>query len=131
MSLCVYVQKELEEERERRCKAEEAAGRLVEHVRSLQSQLEGISRERELAVVRATKLGEELQTERERGVVSEEEGRKVQELLAAAQSELEAVREKGKEREKVLRELEEEGRRREDRHAAEKAKLVCVRVCVH
>ena len=83
-----------------------------------------------LAVVRATKLGEELQTERERGVVSEEEGRKVQELLAAAQSELEAVREKGKEREKVLRELEEEGRRREDRHAAEKAKLVCVRVCV-
>ena len=51
---------ELDGERERRWKAEQAAGRLVEHMRKLQSQLSECQRQRELRVVREAKLDQEL-----------------------------------------------------------------------
>ena len=58
---------ELEGERERRWKAEQAAGRLVEHVQSLQSQLGEAKRKHELVVARAAHLEGELEGEREKG----------------------------------------------------------------
>ena len=56
---------ELVEEKERRSKAELAAGRLVEHVRSLQTGLEKAHRDRELAVAQAASIGQELRAETE------------------------------------------------------------------
>ncbi len=56
---------ELEQERERRGKAELAAGRLVEHVRSLQAQVAETQRMYELAVVRAAETEEQLRREKE------------------------------------------------------------------
>ena len=55
---------ELDVEREQRWKAEQAAGRLVEHVRTLQSQLTEAQRRHELAVVRAAQLEREVGEER-------------------------------------------------------------------
>ena len=52
--------KELDVEREQRWKAEQATGRLVEHVRGLQSQLTEAQRRHELAVVRAAQLEREV-----------------------------------------------------------------------
>ena len=54
------LNEELDCERERRWKAEQAAGRLVEHVRKLQSQLSESQRQREECVVREAKLEQEL-----------------------------------------------------------------------
>ena len=101
-----------------------AAGRLVEHVRSLQTHLEESTRERELSVARVAKLDGELRVERERGASREEEARWVQESLAAAGSELEAVRGRAEEQKKAVREMVEERERREANHVAEKTELV-------
>ena len=118
------LSRELEEERERRVKAEKVASRLVEHIRSLQTQLEESRRECELAVVRVAKLDEELKRERERGEGREEEGRKVKEVLGRTQKELEAARERAAEGERRLGEKEEEISRRETQHRAEVTELV-------
>ena len=56
---------ELDTERERRWKAEQAAGKLVEHVRTLQSQRTEAERRHELAVVRVAQLEREVEGERE------------------------------------------------------------------
>ena len=133
----------LEDESERREKAERAASQLVEHVRSLQTQLEKSVRERESAVVRASKLDGELKTERERGVAREEERERVQESLEAAQKELERVRERVAKSDSELREKKEEARRRDIEHKTEMTEMVgsiwncilhclclCVCVCV-
>ena len=56
---------ELDTERERRWKAEQAAGKLVEHVRTLQSQRTEAERRHELAVVRVSQLEREVEGERE------------------------------------------------------------------
>ena len=56
---------ELDTERERRWKAEQAAGKLVEHVRTLQSQRTDAQRQHELAVVRVAQLEREVEGERE------------------------------------------------------------------
>ena len=56
---------ELDTERERRWKAEQAAGKLVEHVRTLQSQRTEAKRRHELAVVRVAQLEREVEGERE------------------------------------------------------------------
>ena len=118
------MSQELEEECERRVKAEKVASRLVEHVRSLQAQQEEGKREHEMTVVRVAKLDRELKTEREKRVGSEEEGGRVREALATARSELEAVRERLEEREAALREREAERRQREAGHTEEKMELV-------
>ena len=118
------VSRQLEEESERRAKAEKAAACLVEHVRSLQTQLEQSTRERESAIVRASKLEGELRTERERGVAREEEGEKMEESLATVRRELESVRERLAEREGTLREREKEASRREIEHTTERTELV-------
>ena len=118
------MSQELDGERERRCKAEKVAARLVEHVRSLQTQLEERMRERELAVARAAKLDGELRAERERGVAYKKEERKALESLEAIRSELEAVREKAAEREKALKEMEEEKLRRDASTTSEKTEIV-------
>ena len=55
---------ELDLERERRWKAEQAAARLVEHVRNLQNQLSENQRQYEQCVVREARLEQEL---REKG----------------------------------------------------------------
>ena len=101
-----------------------AAGRLVEHVRSLQTQLEENTRERELSVARVAKLDRDLRAERERRAAQEEEARGVQEFLTAARSELEAMRGRAEEQEKALREMAKEEKRREASHIAEKTELV-------
>ena len=120
-----------EEECERRAKAEKAAARLVEHVRTLQTQLEESARERELAVVRTLKQEGELKAEMERGVAREEEGHRVQESLTAAQRELETARERLAEREGTLRENEDEMNRMEVEYRAEKIELVgIIRNCI-
>lgn len=115
---------ELEEERQRRNKAEMAAGRLVEHVRSLQAQLEESTRGRELAVARTAKLDAELKKERERTASLEGEIQKGQGLLEVARSEVEVVRGKVREQEATVRGLEEEGKKKTDSHAAERNELV-------
>ncbi len=56
---------QVEGERERRLKAEMAAERLVEHVRSLQSQVAEGQRRHELAVVRVAEVENQLKGERE------------------------------------------------------------------
>ena len=56
---------ELDIERECRWKAEQAAGKLVEHVRTLQSQRTEAERRHELAVVRVAQLEREVEGERE------------------------------------------------------------------
>ena len=53
-------------ERERRWKAEQAAGRLVEHVRKLQLQLSDAQRQSEQCVVREAKMDQELREKTER-----------------------------------------------------------------
>ena len=53
-------------ERERRWKAEQAAGRLVEHVRKLQLQLSESQRQSEQCVVREAKMEQELREKIER-----------------------------------------------------------------
>ena len=121
----------MEGERERRRKAETAAGRLVEHVRSLQTQLEESRRERELSIARVAKFDRELRAEKERGATQEEEARQVQESLVAARSELEAVRGRAEEQEKALREIAEAGKKREASHVAEKTELVSHVVILH
>ena len=60
----------------RRSKAEAAASRLVEHVRSQQKQLQEAGRERELAVARAAQLEGELRGEREKAEKVQEEAKK-------------------------------------------------------
>ena len=57
---------ELDGERERRWKAEQAAGRLVEHVRKLQLQLSDAQRQSEQCVVREAKMEQELREKMER-----------------------------------------------------------------
>lgn len=118
------VAQQLEEERERREKAEKAANTLVEHVRSLQTQLGESKRERELAVVRLSKLDIELKKERERGVTREEEEKKMQASLTVVQKEVELVKEKVAEKERKLREKEEEIRQKDIEHKTEKLELV-------
>ena len=116
--------RQLDEERERRSKAEMAASRLVDHVRSLQAQLGESARDRELAVARVAKLDGQLKTEKERVVAREEEVCQAQEVLTATHSELEAVRARAGEQESALRTLGEEEKRREASHVAEKTELV-------
>ena len=106
-----------------------AAGRLVEHVRSLQTQLQESSRGRETAVARAARLDGELRRERERVGALEEESRKLQESMAVAGSELEAVRMRAGERESALRVVEEEGRTKEATHISERTELVSDALC--
>lgn len=101
-----------------------AAGRLVEHVRSLQAQLEESTRGRELAVARTVKLDVEVKKERERTVTLEGEIQKVQELLESARSEVEVVREKVREQESAMRAMEEEEKKKAASHAAEGRELV-------
>ena len=55
----------LDREKERRWKAEQAAGRLVEHVRKLQSQLSECECHREQCVVREAQLDQELREKTE------------------------------------------------------------------
>lgn len=118
------MSQELEEERQRRTKAEMAAGRLVEHVRSLQTQLEENIRGQELAVARAAKLDRELKGEREKTTRLEGEVRKVQELLEAARCELEVERRRVGKLENTLRSQEEDNKKRDANHAAERTDLV-------
>lgn len=101
-----------------------AAGRLVEHVRSLQAQLEESTRGRELAVARAVKLDVEVKKERERTATLEGEMQKVQELLEAARSEVEVVQGKVREQESAMRAMEEEEKKKAASHAAEGTELV-------
>ena len=115
---------QLEEERERREKSERVASRLVEHVRSLQTQLEEGRKERELVVVRAAKLEGELGRERERGAAREEAGRKTEETVAGLESELESARERVAESERRVREKEEKYSKRETEHTSETTELV-------
>lgn len=105
-------------------KAERAASRLVEHVRTLQTQLENSSREREQSIIRITKIDSELKTEREKRVTNEKDGEKLQESLVAAQSELEAVRERLEEQKITLREKEAEMINREASYNEKKTELV-------
>lgn len=101
-----------------------AAGRLVEHIRSLQAQLEETTRGRELAVARSAKLDVEAKKERERIATLEGEIQKVQELLEAARSEVEVVRGKVREQESAMRTMEEEEKKKAASHAAEGTELV-------
>ena len=121
------VSRQLEEECERRTKAEKVASRLVEHVRALQTQLEESRRQHEGAVVRVARLEEDLRKERERGEAREEEGKKTEELLAGLHGELEAARQRVAEGERKVREKEEEASRRESKHTAEVTELVSLR----
>ena len=135
---------ELDTERERRWKAEQAAGKLVEHVRTLQSQRTDAQRQHELAVVRVAQLEREVEGEREGAQTLQAQVQELQvcvcrergegmrgvnntsdffskDALSSSQAEVKQLRQCGEEQQKALRTLEEGQRQLESEHIQERA----------
>lgn len=114
---------ELDGERERRWKAEQAASRLVEHVRKLQSRVEVVEKKHELAVVRGSQLEGELDRERETNQVLQRQVEQLQDNASNDQQEKLELNRRDEQQIKLLHELEENYHRLETERIQERTLL--------
>lgn len=114
---------ELDAERERRWKAEQAASRLVEHVQKLQSRVTEQETRQELTVVRGAKLERELEGERDTSKTLQTQVQQLQEEVGTAQREKVQSLQREEKQVKLLRELEQNYQRLESEKIKERALL--------
>ena len=115
--------RELDGERERRWKAEQAAARLVEHVRTLQSRTEEEGRRRELGVVKTTQIEQELAGEKTTNQSLQKQILQLQDAASDDQRVKEELISRDKEQIKLLRQLEENYRQLETENLKERTLL--------
>lgn len=114
---------ELDSERERRWKAEQAASRLVEHVRKLQSRVTEQETKHELAVVRVAQLERDLEGERGTNQTLQNQVQQLQEEAGNAQQERAESRQREEKQGELLQELERNYRHLESEKVKECALL--------
>lgn len=113
----------MDKERERRWKAEQAAGQLVEHVRKLQSQLSESERHREQCVVREAKLNEELLQKAENLAAMQKQVEELQHSTEDRETEIQALKIVESKHLEMLHKLEESCRAIESERLREKTEL--------
>lgn len=101
-------QREFEDERERRWKAEQAAVKLAEHVRSLQLQVDEWQKKHEIHTSRITQLNTSLNKERETLITITQERDTLQSNQSETVRELETLRKRFGDQGNLLRSLEEQ-----------------------
>lgn len=104
---------ELDTERERRWKAEQAASRLVEHVRKLQSRVTEQDTKHELVVVRGSQLERELEGERDTNQTLLHQVQQLQDQASNSEQERAGLLQCRDKQVKLLRELEQNYQRLE------------------
>ena len=113
----------LDREKERRCKAEQAAGRLVEHVRKLQSQLSQCEHHREQCVVREAQLDQELREKAENLAALLKEVEQLQTATRDKETEIRELKSIESKHLEMLQKLEESCRAIESERLREKMEL--------
>ena len=96
----------MDSERERRWKAEQAASRLVVHVRNLQSRLTESDKRQEAAVLQATKIHKELAEEKQASLRLADEKEELLTVVTKGQKEYEELQLQYQKQLKLFRELE-------------------------
>ena len=114
---------ELDGERERRLKAEQAASRLVTHVKNLQGRLSEADKKHEATVVRAAQVQGRLEEEQRAGLLLARERDEVQVKMKKLEEEQREVTGKYRSQVEMFRELERNYEQLEQRRMAETTEL--------
>ena len=115
--------KDLDLERERRWKAEQAAGRLVEHVRALQSQLNEAQKKHELTVVKNAQLEKDVTQEGETVTTLQHQIEQLQNDIDKRQEEVDKLKNCESDQMNALRSLEAGYRQLETERIQERSEL--------
>lgn len=115
--------KDLDLERERRWKAEQAAGRLVEHVRVLQSELNEAQKKHELTVVKNAQLEGDINQERDTVTTLQHQIEELQNTIDKRQEEIDGLKKCESNQMNVLRSLEVNYRQLETERIQERSEL--------
>lgn len=121
------LSEDLDRERERRWKAEQAAGRLVEHVRKLQSRLSESQCQREQCVVREAQLQKEVREKTENLGTLQKQLEDVQTTAKSRQTEIQDLKTIESKHLEMLHKLEETCRVLESEQLRERVEL-CARL---
>lgn len=124
LSLWQTLTSDLDKERERRWKAEQAAERLVNHVRALQTKLTDMQAKHELCVVRNSHTDQELKEKNKTVNTLQSQLDQLGNELEASKDDIKKMRTREEEQMTVLRTLEENCRRFETEKIQERSEFM-------